>query len=159
MAAGTLNMSQPHLSAGFQFREAPGAETGSELGARKVSAKQDDASIPPRSTAPRSIHTSKFPEFCKNKLTSTYLPPLSQELCQPAQHSQGQKAAPRLPEEELSEEFQSADTAEAGSQAYINAPIALVPRYRNNSDTVYTIQIVWHMKNYEEYINARGANS
>lgn len=160
MAADTLHVSQLHLSAGFQFREAPGAEIGLELGAREVSAKRDDASISSCSTAPRSIHTLKFPEFCKNKLTSTYLPPLSQELCQPVQHSQGQKAAPGLPGGRARWRIsQFADTAEAGSQAYINAPITLVPRYRSNSDTVYTIQIVCYMKNYEEFINARGANS
>ena len=160
MATDTLSVSQLHLSAGFQFQEALGAETGSELGAREVNAKQDVASISSCSTDPRSIHTLKFPEFCKNKLTSTYLPSLSQELCQPAQHSQGQKAAPGLPGGRAQWRIsQFADTAEAGSQASINAPIALVPRFRNNSDTVYTIQTVWYMKNYKEFINIRGANS
>lgn len=109
---------------------------------------------------PRSTHTLKFPEFCKNILTSTYLPSLSQKLCQPAQHRQGQKAAPGLPGGRAHWRISRfADIAEAGSQAYINAPIALAPRFCSDSDTDYTIQIVWYMKNYEEFIKVGGANS
>lgn len=101
-AADTRNVSQLHLSAGFQFQQAPGAETGWEpeklVQSGKMPAVRDVAQLP------EAIHTLKFPEFCKNKLTSTCLPPLSQELCQAAQQSQGQKAAPGWPGEELSEE-------------------------------------------------------
>jgi len=159
-AADTLAVSQLRPSAGFQLQQAPGAETGSEPGAREVSAKRDDASISSCSTAPRSIHTLQFPEFCKSKLTSTYWPPLSLELCQPVQHSQGQKAALGLPRGTAQRRISGfADTAAAGPHAYINAPMTLVPRYPNNSDTVCAVQTMRYMKKYEEFISARGARS
>lgn len=159
-ATASPNVPQLHLSAGFQFQAAPGATTGSEQGAREAGAKRGDASIPSCSTAPRSTHTCRFPEFCQNKLASASSPPLHQELWQPALHGQGQKAAPGLPGGRAQQRISwFADTAGAGSQAHTNAPIALVPRYPNNSNTVYTIQIRWYVKDYKDFMNARGAKS
>lgn len=80
----------------------------------KLAPRGNNVTISSCITAPRSIHTLKFPELCKIKLTSAYLPSL--ESCA---NLVGRKAAPGTAQRKSSmKNFRFADTAEPGSQAW-----------------------------------------